>query len=503
MIIKEDSLKKRYFIKLFSNAATVVIGSLMVALVPKALGPNAYGIFTYLNQFFSQIINFFEIGSSTAFFTKLSARHDRKELITFYFLYLFILLSGLLAFLYVVHHLGISHKIFGNIGQRFIIFGAIFGFFTWIIQICIKISDAYAQTVAVEIIKIVHKMVSLLTLVIIVQFNKITLDTYYYFQLMFLVLLIAALCALFIRRGIFTKGLLTLELKFKELSLEFLQFCTPIFVYSSVAIGFDLFDTWSLQRLGGSSQVGYYGLSMAIVGMTFMFTSAITPLIAREFSKSYANRDFEMIRRLFSRYVPMLYSITAYFAVFISFQSATLIRLFADQRFEYAIPVLTILSFYSIHQVYGQISGGLFYAADQVKTLRNTNVFASLLGFLLTIVFLYMMPIQPAIGFAIKMLVLQIIHVNVQLYFNTRFLNLSLSKFIFHQIYSIAVFTVIAGSVSYFSYSPYLMLNFIVTGGIYTGLSALAAFCFPVIFSTSRSEIRTMLTNLRRKTKYV
>ena len=39
-----------------------------VTIVPRALGPANFGNFTFLERFFSSIINFFDFSSSTAFF---------------------------------------------------------------------------------------------------------------------------------------------------------------------------------------------------------------------------------------------------------------------------------------------------------------------------------------------------------------------------------------------------------------------------------------------------
>ena len=56
----EDSLKKRYFVKLLANLVAGVINIIIIAVVPKALGPVAFGQFSYLQQFFSQVIAFLD-----------------------------------------------------------------------------------------------------------------------------------------------------------------------------------------------------------------------------------------------------------------------------------------------------------------------------------------------------------------------------------------------------------------------------------------------------------
>jgi O-antigen/teichoic acid export membrane protein len=89
---KEDSLKKRYLIKLLANLVAGGLNVAIFAIVPKALGPVAFGQFVYLQDFFTKMIGFLELSSSVAFFTKLSANNNRIDLIQFYLLFSFVLL---------------------------------------------------------------------------------------------------------------------------------------------------------------------------------------------------------------------------------------------------------------------------------------------------------------------------------------------------------------------------------------------------------------------------
>ena len=92
----ETSLKKRYSTKLFASIVSGLVNMAILAIVPKAIGPVAYGQFVYLQQFISKIINFLDAGSSIAYFTKLSAKPERIELISFYLIYSLIVFSVLL-----------------------------------------------------------------------------------------------------------------------------------------------------------------------------------------------------------------------------------------------------------------------------------------------------------------------------------------------------------------------------------------------------------------------
>ncbi|HPP09193.1 MAG TPA: oligosaccharide flippase family protein, partial [bacterium] len=104
----EDSLRKRYFYKLFTNIAGYAIGLITMGIIPRALGPKAFGDFNFLTNFFNQVVNFLDMGSSTAFFTKISQRQKESSLFAFYLWFtvlvtILILLGVSLAGVFRVH----------------------------------------------------------------------------------------------------------------------------------------------------------------------------------------------------------------------------------------------------------------------------------------------------------------------------------------------------------------------------------------------------------------
>jgi O-antigen/teichoic acid export membrane protein len=488
--IKETSLKKRYSVKLFSSVVSGVIGMIIVAIVPKAIGPVAYGQFVYLQQFFIKLIAFLDAGSSIAFFTKLSAQPDRKELITFYTFYsLFILivLGGVFSF---IDLLGYVHILLPDVNRTYVYWGIGFGFLTWLSQVCIKISDAYALTVSVELIKVVHKLLSLFLLLCFIYFLTFDLMKYFYFHIISLSTFIIWLLYLFMKSKVICPQIFSISYeKLKYIFLEFVSYCSPLLIYSVVGLFVGLFDIWLLQYSGGAVQMGYYGLAYSLAAMCFIFTGAMTPIITREFSKSFEQNDLQKMRSLFERYVPMLYSIAAFFAVFLSFQSANVLAIFTDENFENAYWVLVVIALYPIHQTYGQLSGSVFYATDQTKLYRNIGIISMLIGFLLTLFLIYILELD-ALGLAFKMVLSQIIAVNIQLYFNVKLLKLNMSSFIWHQIYSVTFFAVAAFLSIIFANFSSPILSLLVSGTIYTILTLLGLLIYPKIFSISRVEIK-------------
>jgi len=485
-------------VKLFANIVNGLINIILVAIVPKALGPIAFGQFSYLQQFFSQIVGFLDAGTSMAFFTKLSANHRRSELITFYFIYSFIILVFMTLFIYTVKGLGYTDSMFPNIPDQYLYVGMGLGFLTWFTQIYIKISDAYALTTSVELLKITHKILTMLLLLYFVNYLVFDLWAYFHFNYLAFISFILIISLFFIRKSIFTKSLLTFNLQFYQLIKEFVIYSYPIFLFSIVGIGVGLFDIWLLQKMSGSSETGFYNLAYSIASMCFLFTSAMTPIITREFSKSYEKQDIKHIIRLFHRYIPMLYSIAAFFAIFISFQSENLIHIFTDAKFKNAAFALVVMAFYPIHQTYGQLTGSLFFATGQTNTYKNIGLISSLIGLPLTFLFLYIFQLG-ALGLAWKIVIVQIIAVNLQLYFNCKFLEISITPFLKHQLYSVVFFVALAfiSKVSLFSIDQ-VLLNFIFSSAFYTLLVIIGGLIFPTIFATTRDEIRALFFRNKR-----
>ena len=157
----EPSLKKRYLIKLSANVINGIVNAVIVAFIPSILGPIAYGHFVYLQDIFSKLFGFFDMGTSTAFFTKLSANNNRKELISFYLIFSFSIffISSLIL------NISNSYNFNSILFQKYLLnifIQVSFLFLTWLTQIFVKISDAYALTVSVELTKYFIKLLCLL-----------------------------------------------------------------------------------------------------------------------------------------------------------------------------------------------------------------------------------------------------------------------------------------------------------------------------------------------------
>lgn len=159
---KEDSLKKRYIYKLVINIFGLFIGLVTQAIIPRGLGPKAYGDFSFLSNFFNKIVGFLDMGTSIAFYTKLSQRQKDIGIITFYVGFAIIVSIVLFLFVLIVSFTPFTKKIWPDQFMYFVYLAAIWGIFSWFIQILNKMVDAFGLTVPAEMARLGQKILGVI-----------------------------------------------------------------------------------------------------------------------------------------------------------------------------------------------------------------------------------------------------------------------------------------------------------------------------------------------------
>jgi O-antigen/teichoic acid export membrane protein len=497
-----DSLQKRYLAKLSANIIGLFVGVITQVIIPRGLGPVAYGNFHFLTDIFTKIIGFLDMGAATGFYTKLCQRQKEFGLVSFYLSFSFLVLLILLIFVGFVHLTGFYVTLFPDQQINFIYFGAIWGIMYWLVQIVNRIADAYGVTVHAEIAKIIQKVLGLVIISVLYFYDQLSLDYFFYYHYVILMILACSFIWVTERQGFtFVQSWKLTFSRIKVYFREFYSYCHPLFLTAVFALILGVLDRWMLQKFSGSAEQGFYGLSYQIGAICFLFSSAMTPLITREFSISFHKADLVAMARLFRRYVPMLYSIAAYFGCFIAVEASEVALIMGGEKFQNATSAIMIMALYPVHQTYGQLSGTIFYATGQTKLISKIRIIFFIIGLPLTYFLIAPTNVMGlnlgANGLAIKMVVLQFVIVNVQLYYNARFLSLRFSRYFIHQVGTLGVMLGLAFTSdlvvnSFFDHSGNIILRFGLTGFIYSLLVGGSTLVFPLIFGLNRHDIGRM-----------
>jgi O-antigen/teichoic acid export membrane protein len=423
-------MKNRYLIKLLATIISSLFNAFILFLVPKSIGPESFGIYNYILNIFNQIIGVLDGGTSTAFYTKLSQRNEEKKLISFYFLFSLFVFLVLFLILFVILLTDNINYIFMSNNIHYIVKVFLISFLIWFTRVHIKIMDSFAFTIYSESIKILYVIISLLLLITIDYLYKITLNIFLDF-LIFNSLLYNIM--LIIVTKIKVKWSFNLSYhNIKAYIKEFYLYTHPLFITMIIGAGVTILDFWLLQKYAGSKEQGYYALSFQIASMSFILISAMTPIITREFAKAYQQNKLLRMKLLFKKYIPSFYILATFFSIFVSYYSSFFVDFFGGDDYSSAIVILSIIALYPMHQTYGQLSGAIFFSTNKTQQYRNIAIFFMIVGLFLSILLIYFLKLG-AVGLALKIIVIQILAVNYQLYLNCNYLNISFIKFLIHQ----------------------------------------------------------------------
>jgi O-antigen/teichoic acid export membrane protein len=507
----EDSLEKRYFYKLSTNLLGLVMSVFTQAIIPRGLGPKAYGDFSFLSNFFAQFVGFFNMGTSIGFYTKLSQRQKDIGIITFYLSFAIIASVAVFLLVFIVGFTPVAEKIWPDQLMFFVYLAAIWGIFSWFIQILNIMVDAFGLTVSAEMVRIAQKVLGVILILGLFFSNRLNLSNFFiYHYVLFIVLGFSFVWI--IRKHVASLWVYWKISKDQALAYakEFYQYSHPLFVYALVGLLANILDRWMLQVFSGSVQQGFYGLSYQIGAICFIFASAMTPLITREFSIAYAKQDLTQMAYLFRRYIPLLYGVAAFFSCFLAVQADKVASIFGGDKFHGAALPIAIMAFYPIQQTYGQLSGSVFYATAQTRLYRNINIIFTIIG--LPVTYLLIAPIDMmginagSTGLAVKTVAIAFIGVNVQLFFNARLLNLRFIKYFGHQILCVGCLLVIAVLAKaavdgYAAMQDRIIVGFLCSGVIYSVMAMVLVYFLPIILGFRRDDVTALVNTVLKLLK--
>jgi O-antigen/teichoic acid export membrane protein len=495
------SIARHFAAKVAANLVGLSVGLVTLALVPRTLGPEAFGRYEFLANFFQQVKGFLDMGTSICFYTRLSQNPGDKGLVGFYLK--LVLGASVLIIGGGILSSGTSVGIWLWAGEptSLVALAACLGCLSWGLDTTRKMVDAYRLTVPGEMLYALSRVAAILVLVALIWKVGIGLTGYFVYQIAMTALVIGTLA--YLTR---TLGPPAVEPVGKTSSMyikDFWDYSHPLFLYALIGVLTGLADRWLLQTQAGAIEQGFFGLAYQVGAVCFLFTSAMTQLLTRDFAVAWGQKDIERMRALFRQIIPALYAVAAYFCVFVAFRAADVAYLFGGGSFERGAMAMTIMAFYPMHQTYGQLSGSVFYATGQTRLYRNIGIIGMIAG--LPLMFWLIASIESgglglgAVGLALKMVLLQAVFVNVQLWFNARLLSLDFWRFLAHQLLVPAAFALCA-------YASTILVDafvrprlgaFLLAGVTYTILVIAAVWTFPQLCGLRRDELAVLL---RRRT---
>ena len=505
-----DTVKKRYIVTLFSNVIFFLASFVTAGIVPRALGPKQLGDFSFLSRVSSALRNLVNMGTSSAFFNYNSKYEHTGPLVKVYSIWYFCQLLIIMSLAGLALLIGLKELIWPGQQLKYIIWVIIFDWILFSVNILKQLSDSKGYTTRAQLVNLAIGLVNIILLVTFAIKGLLNLSKYIAIQT-----LCSACISLFIillvilpHREVYWIG--QIKGRLREFYKYFYNFCHPLVVIMFISFIFEYLDRLFLQKFSGSIKQGYFHLASSWAAFAAIFATSILSIYKREIANSLGQNNIFRAAEIFSRYLKMMFFFTLVLAMFLAFHAEILLALIAGPKFKEASVVVIIMAFYPIHQVYGQLGGGAFYASERTALLRNISTIAMLIG----IPFSYLLLASPympipglglgAIGLAVKVVIWNFIVVQIYLIYNCRFFKLSPRTFWWHQIYCFVTLSGIMfltketiGLLLKGSGSSLVILKLFVEVLVYFGAVAGLVYLFPKIAGIRRDEITWVMQKIK------
>ncbi|WP_297260366.1 lipopolysaccharide biosynthesis protein [uncultured Desulfovibrio sp.] len=508
------TLARRYLCKLLANVASVPVYLVMEAILPRALGPQMYGNYSFATNLFQQLSGFLDMGTSTCFYNALSRRQHETGLIAFYLRVSLLVACISLGVAWLMQIPPVGGLLMPDVPGWLAPLAAVWAFLTWWGRVLRSMNDAIGATVPSEMSRTVIALLAVFALAGLYWLD--VLNVYSLFGQQYAMLAATALGYWIVSKKAWEErfgreGRFSLRLHGGEVraySREFFDYSHPLFVQALLTFAMLSVERWLLQWFDGSTQQAYYALAQKVCIACFLFVSAMTPLIMREFSIAWGNKDMAAMGRLMRRFAPLLYAVAAYFSCFSAVEAGALVSLFGGEEFAPAVLPVQIMALYPLHQAYMQLASSVFHAAGRTRTTRNITMLDAVYGF--AAVWLLLAPEEyfglhlGAVGLACKTVGVQFVTVNIQLYMASRLIPFSWLRNLAHQFWCLAVLLGLAwgcheltlllglgGSTS--------LPRFFCSGLLYTLAVGLTLLLLPALAGLQRAELTAFAGRFLRR----
>lgn len=264
MQAKTPTLARRYLFKLLANVASVPVYLVMEAILPRALGPQMYGNYSFATNLFQQLSGFLDMGTSTCFYNALSRRRQETALTSFY-----LRVSLLVACISMVCALGMlwppaGRLLMPDVPLWLAPLAALWAFLTWWGRVLRSMNDALGATIASEMVRTVISLLAAGLLALLFFADRLGIGTLFGQQ--YLMLGATALGYWLVTRRHWQKEGCAFSLRLdktrrKAYTREFFTYSHPLLVQALLSFLMLTAERWLLQWFDGSAQQGFYALS--------------------------------------------------------------------------------------------------------------------------------------------------------------------------------------------------------------------------------------------------
>ena len=390
-------------VKLSSSIVNGLVTFVTNLFLPRVLSITEYGVFDFLQTFFTNTINILDSGSSTYFYTRLVRKNYNIGYYLYYMIFIFVTL-------FILGTLFWGFNLFKNINTTIYIvyLSVVQTFLYWLINIFQKFYDSISFTAYSETIFSVIKIINLLLLLYLFSINIKGLGINLARDIIFILLMFIISILIYKHSSYFIK-INFKKIKFNDY-IDLFNYTKPLFITS---IFNSILLIWEKSLLISNTdikQIAIFSVSYKFMLFGTFLTVSLSQLYFKEITYLLdCDNSSELVSNFINKRVYKLYILSAIISCILFFQASNIINLLYPVEYINSANVLRLLSIYPIFHVYGQIGNGIFLVNGNTKYYSKLTITAFISG----IVFIYLFISNSFLGLGIYGLALKTVLVQI------------------------------------------------------------------------------------------
>jgi O-antigen/teichoic acid export membrane protein len=429
--VQIESVQRRYTATLFAQVTQMAVSAIAAGIVPRALGSVAFGNYNFLINMAATLRGFTEPSIQQAFFTLSSSEERSGTLTRVYAVWVALQLLIILLLLGAATVFGWTGGLWPGQQMDQILLITLVDWATFLVASLKQLGDSKALTVRPQMIGAVSSVFVLAGLVTLAGTGHLTFYTF---------------ASLNLAAGLLTSVGLTYWLLVVHGERCWLQsaqtnarrYLRAWWAYAKPLIAVEYYtplvailSTYLIQIWYGSREQGQLALALRWSSLVLLFSGSATSIVWRELAAAVGAGDRQRASDTYRAFSNALVFMTAALSAWLAVGSGPLVITLAGPDFRAAVPVLAIMAFYPLQQVFGQVNGAALKATGRTGVYGTIRVALSVPEALLTYWLLAPrhMPVPGlelgARGVALRMVVFGLLGVQLFEWASARHLGLS------------------------------------------------------------------------------
>jgi O-antigen/teichoic acid export membrane protein len=417
-----ERMAVRFSATLVTNVLRAGLSFISGIIIARGLKSAHYGDLAFLLGSFASLSQLIDMETSSAFYTIVSRKLRTTKFFQVYGIWLviqFVFTTATIAFLLPAHTL--QRLWLGNPRSTVLLAFAASFLMNQGWGMIAQLGEARRKTVLIQAATAGQSLFHIIFILAAIRWGFFDLRTVMWLLVIEHLALIAICGPYFLKLNVGAKESGESE-RLSDILGEYSAYCKPLLIYIWVGCVYSFADRWLLQRFGGSQQQGFFAVGQQFATISLIATRSMLQVLWKETSEAQYRGDIHQMKRVYQSISKGLFFIGAWIGCLFVPYSREIVLHTMGQGYEGAWVCMAMMFLFPMHQSLGQTQGTFFLASKETKSYSQIGIFMMMIS--IPITYLALAPRSAAIpglglgaaGLASKLLVLQIVGVNLQMW---------------------------------------------------------------------------------------